>query len=215
MFDEKSIDILRAHISSLMSGYRLEHTLGVESMAAELGELYAPEKIDILRAAALLHDITKENSFEKQLQICEKLGIIIPSAAKAAPKTLHAITAAAVIPSEYPLFAMREIIDAVRWHTTGREDMSICEKIIYLADYIEYGRKFDDCIRLREYFFEAKPEQMNESERLIHLDKTLVLSFDMTISQLINEGALIDPSTTAARNFLILSLSGSTDPIRP
>lgn len=198
-----------------MSGYRLTHTLGVESMAARLGELYAPEKTDVLRAAALLHDITKEKTLEKQLQICEKLGIIVPCTSKASPKTLHAITAAAVLPNEYPAFALQEVMDAVRWHTTGKEDMSITEKLIYLADYIEDGRTFDDCVRLREHFFGACPEKMSAEERLIHLDRTLVLSFDMTIKQLIAEGTVIDPCTMAARNYLIISLSGSTAPSKP
>ena len=203
MFDEKELSVLRERISSALSGYRLEHTLGVERMAVRLGELYAPEKIDVLRAAALLHDITKENCYQKQLQICEKLGIIVPYAAKAAPKTLHAITAAAILPIQYPEFAISEVVSACRWHTTGRENMSICEKLIYLADYIEDGRKFEDCVFLREYFFSSFPEKMTLKERWIHLDKTLVLSFDLTIKQLIDEGAPIDISTTEARNYLI------------
>ncbi|MBE6538432.1 MAG: HD domain-containing protein [Ruminococcaceae bacterium] len=206
MFSEKDIDSLRADISAKMSGYRLKHTLGVEDMAVRLGELYAPEKINILRVAALLHDVTKENSLEKQLQICENLGIIISSAMLMAPKTLHAVTAAAILPSEYPTFAIPEVIDAVRWHTTGRADMSICEKLIYLADYIEDNRTFEDCVLLREYFFGTDVPGMSASEREEHLDKTLVLSFDLTIKQLISEGTPIDEQTCAARNSLLKKL---------
>lgn len=214
MFDTKDIGHLREKISSLMSGYRLVHTLGVEDEAVRLGALFVPEKEDILRAAALLHDITKEFSHQKQLQLCEKLGIIIPCCAKNAPKTLHAITAAALIPDEYPLFAEKEVIEAVRWHTTGKVDMSITEKLIYLADYIEEGRKFEDCVRLREYFYGAEPEKMSLEERNLHLDKTLVLSFDMTIRQLICEGIPIDEKTFSARNYLILSISERTAPTK-
>ncbi len=208
MFDEKDIDLLRCEISSRMSGFRLSHTLGVEKMAVRLGRMFLQDKIHILRAAALLHDITKENSFEKQLQICEKLGIIIPLCAKASPKTMHALTASAIIPIEFPKFASPEVVDAVRWHTTGRADMSLCEKLIYLADYIEEGRSFDDCVTLRNYFFEPQPEFMNDEDRLLHLERTLILSLDMTIKQLIDEGAVIDRATFEARNHLILSASG-------
>lgn len=214
MIEEKAIEALRVRISSLMSGYRLSHTLGVEKEAVRLGELFVPEKIDVLRTAALLHDTTKELSFEKQLQLCEKLGIIIPCFSKYAPKTLHAITAAALIPSEYGDFAEKDVIDAVRWHTTGRENMSICEKLIYLADYIEEGRTFEDCVRLREYFYCAEPQKMNEKDRLLHLDKTLVLSFDMTIKQLLCEGIPIDENTFFARNYLIAGISEQTAPIK-
>ncbi len=209
MFSENALKLLSEDIKLQMSGYRLEHTLGVERMAIRLGEIYAPDKIDVLRASALLHDITKENSFEKQLQICEKLGIIVPYFAKMAPKTLHAITAAAIIPGEHGAFALPTVIDSVRWHTTGRENMSICEKLIYLADYIEDGRKFSDCIYLRNYFFDNLRDEMTMEEKINHLDRTLVLSFDLTIKQLLAEGALIDPFTTSARNFLIASLNDS------
>ncbi len=215
MFDTKDIEQLREKISSLMSGFRLSHTLGVEDEAVRLGSLYAPEKTDVLRAAALLHDITKEFSHQKQLQLSEKVGIIIPCCAKNAPKTLHAITAAAVIPTEYPVFAEKEVIEAVRWHTTGRENMSITEKLIYLSDYIEAGRKFEDCIRLREYFYGAQPQKMSREERELHLDKTLVLSFDMTIKQLLCEGIPIDENTFSARNYLLLSISERSAPTKP
>ena len=214
MFDTNDIEQLRGKISSIMSGFRLAHTLGVEEEAVRLGELYAPEKENILRAAALLHDITKEFPYEKQLQFCEKFGIIVPCGARFSPKTLHAITAAAVIPTEYPSFSEKEVIESVRWHTTGKEDMTIEEKLIYLADYIESGRKFEDCIRLRKYFYSAEPQKMNSSERLLHLDKTLALSFDMTIRQLLDEGVPIDENTFSARNYLLVSISEHTAPTK-
>lgn len=203
MFNDKDLDKLRDEVSHELGDFRFRHVLGVEKEAVRIGMLYARDKIDILRAAALLHDITKELNTEKQLQICKKNGIIISNSQKMTPKIFHAITAAAIIPQKYPLFNEKEIIDAVRWHTTGRENMSICEKIIYLADYIEENRKFKDCITLRNYFWNTNPEKMTEEERLEHLDRTLVNSFDMTIKQLIDEGMPIDICTAEARNFLV------------
>lgn len=207
LFSDESIAFLRGEISRFMSGYRLEHTLGVERMAARLGELFCPENIDILRVASLLHDITKENTFEKQLQICEKFGIIIPYSVKMSPKILHSITAAAIIPQIFPQYAQKDVLSAVRWHTTGKEDMNIIEKIIYLADYIEDGRRFDDCVLLRNYFFSVDLEKMNVEERSKHLNETLVISFDMTIKQLLSEKMPVDAGTIAARNYLLYGLS--------
>lgn len=212
MINEASIDRLREQVRERLTGARLSHTLGVEKMAVYLGELYAPEKNCVLRAAALLHDITKPFSYEKQLQICEKIGIIVPCELKNAPKTLHAITAAGIIPSEYPDFADDEIIDAVRWHTTGRANMSITEKLIYLADFIEETRTYDDCVLVRDHFFDASPEKMSPSERLWHLDDTLLLSFDITMRQLIDEDTPIATSTCEARNYIISSLREMTAP---
>ena len=137
MITESELDTLRGELAGVMSNKRYRHTVEVEKMAARLSELYCPEKTNILRAAALLHDITKEYSAEKQREICKQYGIALGKYDILSPKTFHAKTAARLIPEKYPAFAAPEVIEAVRWHTTGRADMTICEKILYLADYID------------------------------------------------------------------------------
>ena len=206
-FEESALDSLRAAVSGEMSEKRFRHTAEVEKMAARLGRLYAPDKVDVLRAAALLHDITKEYSTERQLQICYEQGIRISKQDILTPKTFHAKTAAALIPTLYPEFADDEVISAVRWHTTGRADMGFLEKIIYLADYIDESRTFPDCVTLRDMFWGAKPEEMSPEERLVHLDCVLLRSFDMTLAALIADGAPISEDTFAARNALIVEQS--------
>ena len=187
-----------------MSDKRYNHTLEVEKMAARIGALYAPDKINTLRAAGLLHDITKEYSANLQLKICAEREIPLSECDMYATKTLHARTAAALIPERYPEVATPEVISAVRWHTTGKAGMSICEKIIYLSDYIDMSRKFGDCVELRNYFFGKDLEAMTEEERLAHLDETLLISYDMTMRGLIEKSAPISPETIAARNELAL-----------
>lgn len=209
--NEKKLCSLRERLASenksgRMSEKRYLHTLEVEKMAARLSELYAPEAEALLRAAALLHDVTKELSFAEHISVCEECGVVLTDNEYYAPKTLHAITAAAIIPKKYPEFAEEEIISSVRWHTTGRADMSLCEKLIYLADYIDMSRKFEDCVRLRDYFFSADFSALGEKERLIHLDKTLIMSYDMTIASLVDAGKIISPDTVEARNSLIIGL---------
>jgi len=205
-FTEKQLELLRDEISEKMSEKRFFHTAEVEKMAARIGEIYAPDKIDVLRAAGLLHDITKEYSTEKQLQICREFGIITTKQDILTPKTFHAKTAAVLIPVLYPEFADEEVVSAVRWHTTGNAEMTLLEKIVYLADYIDESRKFDDCVKLRRIFWDAKPEKMSEKERDTHLTKTLLVSFDMTLASLISENAPISDDTFKARNSLVLSL---------
>lgn len=205
-FNESMLDDLRTAVSGEMSPKRFAHTAAVEIMAERLGKLYAPDKTDILRAAALLHDITKEYSSENQLQICREFGIIISKQDILTPKTFHAKTAAALIPTRYPEFADPEVISAVRWHTTGRADMSLLEKIVYLADYIDESRTFSDCVTLRKLFWDAAPENMDEEERKKHLDRVLIRSFDMTLAGLIEDGAPVSDDTFAARNWLIVNL---------
>ena len=201
------LDGLRQRVSGTMSPKRFRHTAEVEKMAEYLGSLYAPEEIPRLRAAALLHDVTKEYPPETQIAMCRERGIELEADALLAPKTLHARTAAAVIPEQYADFADDVIISAVRWHTTGRSDMSICERIIYLADYIDMSRTFEDCVRLRDYFMSAHPEKLDSEERARHLTKTLIMSFDMTMRGLIDDGRSISRDTVEARNSLIRELT--------
>ena len=185
-----------------MSEKRYRHTLEVEKMAIRLGALFAPEKENILRAAALLHDVTKEYPTDLQIALAEKYGIELSALDKCAPKTLHAMTAAASIPCDYPEFAIAEVVSAVRWHTTGHAGMTLTEKLVYLADYIDMSRTFDDCVKLREYFFCDGLENMSNDEKLLHLDRTLLESYDMTLAALMENKAPISPDTIAARNEL-------------
>ena len=201
---ERMLNALREEIRSSMSEKRFRHTAEVEQMAIRLGELYAPHKIPMLRGAALLHDLTKEYRKDHHLMICAQKNIPLTKEDVHAPKTLHARTAEALIPDRFPAFASEELLSCVRWHTTGRRGMTLCEKLIYLADYIDLSRTFEDCVRLREYFFSANPEAMGEEERLAHLRNTLILSFDMTVRGLLEEGAPVSPDTMDARNQLII-----------
>ena len=201
---EQMLDALRERVRPLMSEKRYVHTCAVERMAARLGELYCPERIPELRAAALWHDTTKEETLQNQLQLCKKFDIMVRPCDELAPKTFHAKTAAAKIPSEFSEFATDTVISAVRWHTTGHADMTLTEQIIYLADYIDDTRKFVDCVRLRELFWGADPCAMDMAARLAHLRDVLIVSFDMTVQGLLEDGAPISEDTVLARNWLLL-----------
>ena len=204
---EAMLDALRESVRGRMSEKRYTHTCAVERMVIRLGKLYCPDLIPELRAAALLHDITKEETLENQLHLCEKFDIILEPTARLAPKTLHARTAAALIPVEYPTFATETVIRAVRWHTTGCQDMCLADKLVYLADYIDDSRKFIDCVRLRDIFWSADPASMDEAARLVHLRDVLILSFDMTVRGLLEDGVPISLDSIKARDRLILERS--------
>ncbi len=195
---------MREVIVSRLGDFRAKHVLSTESEAALIAAEYLPEKTEKVRISALLHDITKEYDTEKQLQILAEFGIIVDNATMHSPKVMHAMTAALLIPREFPEFADDEVISAVKNHTTGHEDMSLLDTIIYLADYIEPLRKFEDCKKLREYFWGGLNGLKTQKEKLLHLYKTMVLSFDFTIDNLIAEHSVIASDTFAARNAFIL-----------
>ena len=199
------LDILREKVQAYQTGKRYNHTLAVEREAKALGELYLPDDVSRLRAAALLHDITKVFDTEKQLKICHEFGIMVRNEDSASPKLFHAKTGAALAKKDFPDYCDADIVSAVRWHTTARANMSVFEMIVYLADYIEDTRTFEDCVRLRNMFYEGISKANSLEERLGVLRKTMITSLDMTVSCLIEESAPIDRDTVEARNWFILN----------
>ena len=93
--DEAMLSKLRMRVIGSMSVKRATHTVAVEAMAVRLGKIYAPDKILQLRAAALLHDVTKEKKLNEQLELCERYGVEVNECDCFSPKTFHAKTAAA------------------------------------------------------------------------------------------------------------------------
>ena len=194
---------LRERIPAYINGKRLIHTLGVEREITSLAGIYMPEREFELRCAALLHDITKQLSLDEQLSLCDAFGIEYTERDKLTPKIFHAMTAVGVIRRDFPEFADEFVLSAVRYHTTGRAGMTLGEKLLYLADYIEDTRTFPDCVELRRHFYSALGDAVSQFDRDAVLRDTLILSFDMTIRGLIEDGTPIARDTFEARNYLI------------
>ena len=201
-YTEEMLTELRERIRPYLKAKRYQHTLAVEKEAARLGEIYLPGEVNRLRAAALLHDITKKLDLSEHLQICSEFGIIVGRFPEKEMKLFHSKTAPAVIERDFNGYYDDEILSGVRWHTTGRDSMTVFECIVYLADYIEETRTFSDCIELRNYFYSMLEAGNVSKEEVLRL--TMVRSFDMTIKNLIEEDSLIDMDTVSARNYFVL-----------
>lgn len=183
VWDEKT----RESVLSRLSGYRYTHTLGVEQAARRLARQYGADET-LAACAACFHDITKTLSREEQLNLCEKYDIIPCDVEKDEWKMLHGKTAAAIAAREYG--APREVVDAIAFHTTGRRDMTLLDKIIYLADYIEDNRAFDGVETARSL---AKKD----------INEALLYCFDSSLCELVGRCKLIHADTVEARNALI------------
>ncbi|MBQ8551236.1 MAG: HD domain-containing protein [Clostridia bacterium] len=205
----QSLAALRERIRSYMSGKRLSHTYAVEREITVLSALYAPEMEFTLRAAALLHDITKELSLEKQLQLCDEFDIIYTQEEALTPKIFHSRTAAAVIRRDFSEYASDEILSAIRWHTTGHAAMTLGEQLLFLADYIEDTRTFESCVELRRFFYNGIEKAGDAAARDEHLRDTMILSFDMTIRELLCDGKPIHVDTVEARNYFVCRKRGA------
>ncbi len=197
-FDTRALADLESAVEKVLSPYRMAHTRGVAKMAERLARLYLPREASLLRAAALLHDITKEMPREEHLDILRAAKRPLRRDERENPKVWHAITAPIVIKEHYPAFAVPALLSAVRWHTTAHARMTVREAILYLADYIEEGRTFSDCVTLRHFFFDAEPEKMPVSARRAHLAKTLEKALEMTLADIGREGKEPVRETVAA-----------------
>ena len=183
LYDKK----MREDILSRLEGYRYTHTLGCEKAAMWLGEKYG-EDHKKCSLAAVLHDITKRLSREEQLYLCDKYGIIPCDVEKIEWKMLHGRTAAAIARDVYKI--PEDVAHAIEYHTTGCENMTTLDKIVYLADFIEETRDFKGVEPARAL---AKKD----------IDKALLYCFDFSLSDLIERGKLIHKDTMQARNWLI------------
>ncbi len=167
-----SLPWLREKTLEHLDEHRVAHVAGCESEAVRLAMRWG-EDPELAAEAGILHDITKNLSFDEQLQLCEKYGIINDNSELEAPKLLHAKTGAALARD---LFGVSDTVyAAIRWHTTGKPDMSLFEKILYLADYIEPTRDFEGIDELRELAF-------------TDLDGAMVLGLGMTIDEIRRSG---------------------------
>ncbi len=133
---------LRKEMEKTQDKKRYEHTLGVTYTAASLAMCQQGATLeDVKRAeiAGILHDCAKCLSNEKKIKLCKKRGLEISLAEERNPFLLHAKTGAYLAREKYGI-SDEDILNAIRFHTTGRPGMSLLEKIIFVSDYIEPGR---------------------------------------------------------------------------
>ena len=201
-FTDRDLVALRDELKEKMSERRFLHTLGVEEMAARLAALYLPNDVLLLRAAALLHDMTKELERESQAAILEEHGVVLRPDEACAHKIWHGMTAALLTPQLYPHLADPTLLSAVRWHTTGHDGMTVAETLLYLADYIEEGRVIPACVALRRAFFDAEPEKMDVAARETHLWEIMLKSLECTVEELTAKGAPVCLDTAGALSFV-------------
>ena len=198
-----NFEYIMQSIKSFESKKRYLHTLGVAYEAYKLGLLFMPEKAEKLFTTGLLHDITKDFKTDWHLNFCQEAGIKIDYD-NLVPKLLHSKTGCEFSKRIFSDELIDdEIYSGILYHTTGRENMTVFEALVYLADYIEPGRTFVDCVLLRKYFYDNLKGCICEKDRLEVLRRTIVFSFDLTIKNLLEERKAIDEDTIKARNYFL------------
>ena len=177
---------LRPVALSYLKHKRIPHVLGTEQEAIRLAARYGAD-VEKARVAALLHDCTKRLDMEEQLALCRQYGIRLDALEQQALKLLHAKTGAAIARDVFGVDD--EIYRAIWWHTTGHAGMTLLEKIMYLADYIEPSRDFPGVDKLRAVCYKD-------------LDEGLLMGLEMTIEEMTSMGNPVHHATIEARDAL-------------
>lgn len=179
-------DFYEEDLKNYIEEKRFLHSLGVAVTAYRLALRYQQD-CKTSYFAGLLHDIAKRMPFDKQLSLCKKITLHPDEVAY--PKMLHAPAGAGFVRKHYEI-KDKKLLSAIRYHTMGHKDMTLFDKLIYMADYIEPCRDFDSVEALRTQSF-------------LDLDKAIIMGIDTTILSLVEEHLKISPVLLDVRNALL------------
>ncbi len=185
-FQNLSMEELEAVVIRLLNPNRVAHVLGCRDTAVELARHWGADVTDAARAG-ILHDITKALDGPLQLTLCAEYGTMLDDFSRKYPKTLHALTGCLVARR---IFGENEaVVEAIRHHTTGKANMSLLEKIIYIADYMEPNRTLPGVEELRRLAFSD-------------LDEAVKMGLEMTLEHLAKLGDEVSPASKEALEYL-------------
>lgn len=184
-------DNYKSILNSRLSEKRYHHSLCVAEEAKRLALKYGGDA-EKCYLAGLLHDITKNAADNEHLKIFETFGIILSDVEKNAKKLWHAMSGSVYIENVLNI-KDPELLDAVRYHTTAKAEMSLTAKILYLADFTSSDRDYED---------------VDEMRRLvdISLDKAFVYALEYSICDLVKQSRAVHPDTVSAYNDTVLKL---------
>ncbi|MDE6388796.1 MAG: bis(5'-nucleosyl)-tetraphosphatase (symmetrical) YqeK [Lachnospiraceae bacterium] len=184
---------LRKEMEKTLVPKRYEHTLSVAYTAANLAMVHEVD-IDKALIAGMLHDCAKCLSHHKQIAICEKKHIVLSEIEREDSSPLIHAKAGSILAREEYGIEDEDILNAICYHTTGRPDMSPLEKIIYIADYIEPGRKH---AKQTAGVSDKYLYNLSQARKLAYddLDKALCRILSDTLAYLAEKGGSVDYMT--------------------
>lgn len=180
------IDKLRKKVEEKLSAKRFKHVLGVEEMCVILAERNGAD-IEKARIAALLHDYMKETNIEVLKEMCKDVPEI--KGYETLLEILHGFAGAMAAEKEFGI-KDTDILNAIKYHTIGREKMSLLEKIVYIGDAVEIGRNYPCVDEIRK-------------ETLKDLDSGIIMEVNRKIEYLKEKGGIIHIDTIKMRDDLI------------
>lgn len=187
-----NIDSYKKIIKSIMSEYRYKHSVNVAKEAVRLAKKYGADE-EKAAIAGILHDITKENTKEEQLQIMSDGGIILDNVQKISSKLWHGISGSVYIRDNLGI-TDEDILNAVKYHTTGHAGMSVLEKVIFVADFTSEERDYSGIRTIRK--------KADKS-----LEEAMLYGLQFTLKDLSKRALIIHPDALACYNEIVISKS--------
>lgn len=184
-----TVEEMKSRLEKTLDAGRYLHSIGVMNEAVKLALHY---NIDVKKAeiAGLLHDCAKYVRGDEAAAMLKNAEIIPDSIQKRSPSLFHSMLGPYVARKYYGV-TDKDILDAIYWHTTGRAGMTLLEKIIFVADFIEGSRNFDGVDEARKAAYQ-------------NLDKCVLICADLTIKHVLSGNKLLHPFTVDARNEALL-----------
>lgn len=180
-----NIESLERKLKGVLDEKRYKHSIGVKNEAEKMAVIFGVDREKAI-IAGLLHDCAKRMSFEESLEYCNKHNVELDDWTMRCPPVLHAPVGAVVAEYEYGI-SDSEILDAIRFHTVARQDMTLLDKIIYVADMTEPNRDFNGVSELRE----LSRKDIDSAYR-----EAIFQSFKFNLEK----GSIIHPNTVYAWN---------------
>ena len=183
-------DEYKAMLKKSLSTRRFTHCVNVSKEAVKLAKIYGADK-DKAKIAGLLHDVTKEMPFEKQLVIMHNGGLALTEDELISTKLWHAMSGAIYV-RDILLIDDEDIYNAIRYHTTGRAGMSLLEKIIFTADFTSAERSYNGVEVMREKSYK-------------NLDDAVLYGVSFTISDISKKCQPLHPDALKLYNEIVYS----------
>lgn len=202
IFDENALTKLRSAVKDVLTEKRYIHTVGVGNMASYLGSVIMPSKVNELRAAALLHDVAKELSYDEHVSLVTSSDMGYTDEDLKTKPALHSIAALPVIKRDFPEYATNDVLSAVANHTLGNDGMSLFDEIIYISDYAEEGRTYPACCEVREYLLKNVNIDNNYEDNVKALHIASLSSIEHTIESLTKRNEKINSKTFLTKSYL-------------
>ena len=185
----EDIELIKEEIKEKLTEKRFMHSISVMDMCEKLAKIYGCD-IKKAKLVGLVHDMAKEMTDKEMLGYVNKNNIAISDTEKNIPQILHGKIAGDLAKKKYDFDD--EMCEAIKYHTTGKEDMTLLQKILFVADKIDETRNYEGVEELRKLAFE-------------NLDEAIIKNIDETLIINIGKNKVIQEESIKTRNYLLIN----------